>query len=77
VLVQRFDLEGVSVSHGSACASGSQLPSPVLLAIGAGEERARCAVRLSVGPANSAEQIAAFRDRAERVLAAVMPRATC
>jgi len=52
VLVQRLDLEGVAVSHGSACASGSRQPSPVLLALGADVQRARGAVRFSVGPAN-------------------------
>jgi len=51
-LVHRLDLEGVACSHGSACASGSLQPSPVLLAIGASEERARGALRFSVGPAN-------------------------
>ncbi len=75
-LVQRFDLEGVSVSHGSACASGSLLPSPVLLAVGAGEERARSALRLSAGPANSDAEVATFAERAGRVFADVMARPT-
>lgn len=50
-LVHRMDLEGVSLSHGSACASGSLEPSPVLLALGANEERAGSALRVSFGPA--------------------------
>jgi cysteine desulfurase len=51
-LVQRLDLEGVSASHGSACASGARRPSPVLLAMGADEARAAGALRFSFGPAN-------------------------
>jgi len=49
-LVRRLDLEGVAVSHGAACASGSSRPSPVLLAMGLGEERARSSLRVSLGP---------------------------
>jgi len=51
-LVQRLDLEGVSASHGSACASGARRPSPVLLAMGADEARAAGALRFSLGPCN-------------------------
>jgi cysteine desulfurase len=52
-LVQRLDLEGVSASHGSACASGARRPSPVLLAMGADEARAAGALRFSLGPCNA------------------------
>ncbi|GJM21905.1 MAG: cysteine desulfurase NifS [Planctomycetota bacterium] len=48
-LVMRLDLEGVAASYGSACASGSHEPSPVLLAMGCDEALARAAVRFSVG----------------------------
>src|SRR5207253_1457326 len=44
-----FDLEGISVSSGSACSSGKVQPSHVLEAMGVGPERARGAVRLSLG----------------------------
>ncbi len=73
-LVHRLDLEGVSVSHGSACASGSLKPSPVLLACGAGEDRARGALRISVGPVNSPDDLSEFEVRLSRALAAVSPR---
>ncbi len=73
-LVHRLDLEGVSVSHGSACASGSLEPSPVLLAMGAGEERARSAVRISFGPGNTDADVTDFTERLLLVLDAVRAR---
>lgn len=48
-LVARLDLEGLEASAGSACASGSLEPSHVLLALGHDSERARGALRLSLG----------------------------
>ena len=74
VLVQRLDLEGVAVSHGSACASGSRQPSPVLLAVGADERRARGAVRFSVGPTNVAGDVQELLARIARALRDVAPR---
>ncbi len=49
VLLQALDLEGVAVSSGAACASGSVEPSPVLVAMGRTSEQARGSLRLSVG----------------------------
>lgn len=50
-----LDLEGVAVSHGSACATGSLDPSPVLLAMQLSPAAARSAVRFSFGPYSSRE----------------------
>lgn len=56
-LVARLDLEGLEVSAGSACASGSLEPSHVLLALGHGSERARAALRLSFGRTSGEEDV--------------------
>ncbi len=53
VLGMRFDLEGLEVSAGSACASGSLEPSHVLLALGHDEDAARAGLRISLGPSTS------------------------
>jgi cysteine desulfurase NifS len=56
-LVLALDQQGVSISSGSACRSGSPKPSHVLLAIGLSEEEAHCSIRLSLGASNSFDQI--------------------
>ena len=45
----RLDLEGVAVSVGSACSSGTLSPSPAILALGLSAEEARSVVRFSLG----------------------------
>jgi cysteine desulfurase len=65
-----LDLEGIAVSTGAACTSGSLAPSPVLLALGLAPGQAREAVRFSLGPENTEEEI----DRAARVTASVVAR---
>ncbi len=57
VLVARLDLEGLEVSAGSACASGSLEPSHVLLAMGLAAEDARAGVRVSFGRENDAQDV--------------------
>jgi cysteine desulfurase len=71
VLLQALDLEGVAVSAGAACASGSIEPSQVLLAMGRTPEAARATLRFSVGPGNDAAQI----DRVLAVLPDLVERA--
>jgi cysteine desulfurase len=45
-----FDLNGVAVSSGSACSSGKVQPSHVLAAMGVAPTLAQGAIRLSIGP---------------------------
>ena len=59
-LVMALDRKGYAVASGSACSSDSTEPSHVLLAMGVDEYLAKGAVRLSLGAANTAEQIASF-----------------
>jgi cysteine desulfurase len=49
VLLEALDLEGVAVSAGAACHSGSIEPSRTLLAMGLSPEDARSSLRFSVG----------------------------
>jgi cysteine desulfurase len=59
MLLIALDLKGVCASSGSACMVGSVSASHVLLAMGLPMERARSAVRLSLGKNTTAEEIAA------------------
>jgi len=47
ILLMKLDLAGVACSTGSACSSGSLLPSPVLQAMGLAGDRLRSAMRFS------------------------------
>ncbi len=66
VLLEALDLEGVAVSAGAACHSGSIEPSGVLLAMGRTPQQARASLRFSLGPSNRADEI-------ERVLELLPP----
>jgi len=48
-MVMALDLEGFSVSSGSACSSGVTEPSPVLMAMGKSRKQAMSALRISLG----------------------------
>jgi cysteine desulfurase len=61
-LVEALDLEGVAVSSGAACASGSTDPSHVLLAMGLSPELASGSIRFSLGFDTKAEQIEQILD---------------
>jgi cysteine desulfurase len=56
-LLINLDLQGVAVSTGSACSSGSLEPSPVIRALGRNDELARGAIRFSFGKDNSKEDV--------------------
>jgi cysteine desulfurase len=65
-----LDLLGVACSAGSACTSGSLEPSHVLFAMGLPKERARGAIRFSLGRDTTQDEIA----RAVEILAEVIDR---
>ncbi|MDQ6858151.1 MAG: cysteine desulfurase [Chloroflexota bacterium] len=65
-LVVSLDLEGFSVSSGSACTSGNTDPSHVLLALGLDRELAQGSLRLTIGRSTTAADI-------EALLAALPP----
>ncbi len=62
-LLINLDLEGISVSVGSACGSGKTDPSSVLMAMGWTEEEARGSVRVSLGLETTKEQLEYFQKK--------------
>ncbi len=68
--VVKLDKAGFAVSTGSACASGAEKPSPVLLALGRSPAEAGRAIRVSAGWTTEAEEWTALRAALERIHAA-------
>jgi len=66
-MLMALDLEGVCASSGSACMVGSVRASHVLLAMGLPMERARSAIRFSLGRLTTAEEIADAADALGRI----------
>jgi cysteine desulfurase len=56
-LLIALDLEGVAVSTGSACSSGTLEPSHVLKAMGLPLHDTQNAIRFSLGPSNTEAEI--------------------
>ena len=56
-LLINLDMQGIAVSTGSACSSGSLEPSPVIRSLGRDDELARGALRFSFGKENTAEDV--------------------
>jgi len=69
-LLIALDLEGIAVSTGSACASGTLEPSHVLRAMGLPPGRVQSSLRFSVGATTTADEI----DRVLAVLPALVQR---
>jgi cysteine desulfurase len=70
LLLMNLDLAGVACSTGSACSSGSLLPSPVLRAMGVPDEVLHSAMRFSLSPLLSEAEM----EEAARRVAAVVGR---
>ncbi len=70
-LAIRLDLEGIAVSVGSACSSGTLAPSPAILALGLSPGEAKSVIRFSLSRLNTEEEV----DRAARILPGVVAEA--
>lgn len=67
-IVLYLDFEGIAVSTGSACASGSLDPSHVILATGLPAECAHSSIRFSMGRENTMEDVEYVIDILPRVI---------
>ncbi len=67
-LLFNLDLEGISVSSGSACLSGSIEPSRILLALGLSPALAQGGIRFSLGFENTEEEIDVTIEAVEKIV---------
>ncbi|BBL34519.1 cysteine desulfurase NifS [Nitrosomonas stercoris] len=67
-LVVRLDKQGFAVASGAACSSATPGKSHVLEAMNVPPILARCAVRVSLGPDNSAEEVDDFLAATKRIV---------
>ncbi|WP_169568779.1 cysteine desulfurase family protein [Sneathiella limimaris] len=72
--VMNFDLAGIAVSAGSACSSGKVKASHVLTAMGADEDAAGEAIRISLGRSTSPEEIDKFIEVWQKLYKKKSPR---
>lgn len=68
-LLIALDLEGIAVSTGSACSSGTLEPSHVLRAMGLATHRTQNSIRISLGAGNTDAEIDALLARLPQVVA--------
>lgn len=69
-MVRALDLEGIAVSTGSACTTGSTDPSHVLTALGYPDDEARGSLRITLGRSTSDAEV----DQAARIIPDVIER---
>jgi cysteine desulfurase len=67
-LLVALDLEGVSCSLGSACASGAIEPTPILVAMGLSPEVYRSAVRLTMSCLTTDDEVDKATERISEVV---------
>jgi cysteine desulfurase len=70
ILLMNLDMEGLAVSSGSACTSGSMKASHVLLAMGRDEQTSKTAIRFSLGRPTTEDEI----DRAVEIVAGTIKK---
>ncbi len=75
-LMIRLDLEGICVSTGTACSSGSVQPSEVLVAMGVPENKIHETLRISLGRGNSLLEVNKFLEILENLVQDVRQKAS-
>ena len=68
------DMNGLAISSGSACASGSSDPSPVLLAMGLDEPTVEGSIRISLSAFSSLEEVDLAADRIIKISTDLRPQ---
>lgn len=68
MLLLSLDIEGISCSNGSACASGAVEPSHVLMSLGLDRSVAKSSVRFSIGKQNTMDDILYTIDKLEFII---------
>ncbi len=68
MLVMNMDLQGIAVTSGSACTSGSMQPSHVLLAMGRDEKTAKATLRFAFGKSNTQSDVDYVIDSLKNIL---------
>ena len=71
-VLNKLERAGVLASSGAACSAGGTQPSHVLLAMGESAAQAKAAVRFSLGPDNTADEIARVIAVAVRLIAPLL-----
>lgn len=75
-LLMASDIAGLAISTGSACASGSSEPSPVLVAMGADSDVVEGSIRISLGRQNTAAEINLAAERIIKLISDLRPQKT-
>ncbi len=71
-----LDLEGIAVSTGSACATGSLDPSHVIIATGLGAELAHGSIRFSMGRENTEEDVLYILEKLPPIISRIREMST-
>ncbi len=73
VLLHHLEEQEIYVGLGSACSAHSKEPSQILTGLGRTEEEARCSLRISFGPENTAGHVERFLEAFAKAHAVLFP----
>jgi len=74
-LLIALDLEGIAISNGSACSSGTVEPSHVLSAMSIPDIEANCAIRISLGWNTTEDEVDSFIESFLKIVSRIKARA--